>query len=32
MILDLVSVRGRWRVDDVHTPDTPSLLRLLGGR
>ncbi len=32
MILDLVTVRGRWRVDDVHTPDTPSLVRLLGGR
>ena len=31
MTLDLVSVRGRWRVDDVHTPDTPSLVGLLGG-
>ena len=29
MTLDLVSVRGRWRVDDVHSKDTPSLVRLL---
>ncbi len=29
MTLDLVSIRGRWRIDDVHTPDTPSLVRLL---
>ena len=29
MTLDLVSVRGRWRIDDVHTPETPSLVRLL---
>ena len=32
MTLDLVAVQGRWRVDDVHTADTPSLVRLLGGR
>ena len=32
MTLDLVSVRAAWRVDDVHTRDTPSLVRLLGGR
>ena len=31
MTLDLVSVRGQWRVDEVHTKDTPSLVRLLGG-
>ena len=31
MTLDLVSVGGRWRVDDVHTRGTPSLVRLLGG-
>lgn len=29
--LDLIAVRGRWRVDDVHTEDTPSLARLLEG-
>ena len=29
MTLDLLSVRGRWRVDDVHTKETPSLVRLL---
>jgi hypothetical protein len=27
--LDLVSVRGKWRVADVHSKDTPSLVRLL---
>jgi len=27
--LDLVSTPGEWRVADVHTRDTPSLLRLL---
>ena len=27
--LDLVSAQGRWRVADVHTPDTPSLAKLL---
>lgn len=27
--LDLVSVRGEWRVDDVHSPSTPSLVKLL---
>ena len=27
--LDLVAVQGRWRVADVHTPDTPSLAKLL---
>ena len=32
MTLDLTSVGGQWRVDDVHTKDTPSLVRLLGGR
>ena len=32
MTLDLVSIGSRWRVDDVHTADTPSLVRLLGGR
>ncbi len=32
MTLDLVSVQGAWRVDDVHSADTPSLVRLLGGR
>lgn len=26
--LDLVAVGGHWRVNDVHTPDTPSLVRL----
>ena len=30
--LDLVSVHGRWRVDDIHSPSTPSLVGLLGGR
>lgn len=34
--LDLVVGPGGWRVDDVHTPDTPSLARFLrrhaGGR
>ena len=27
--LDLISVKGRWRVDDIHTADMPSLSRLL---
>jgi len=27
--LDLVAVRGHWRVTDVHTADTPSLVSLL---
>jgi Protein of unknown function (DUF3828) len=27
--LDLVAVHGQWRVDDVHTPDMPSLVALL---
>lgn len=27
--LDLVAVGGHWRVSDVHTADTPSLVRLL---
>ena len=27
--LELVSVRGRWRIDDVRTPDTASLARML---
>ena len=27
--LDLIAVEGRWRVIDVHTPDTPSLAQLL---
>ncbi len=27
--LDLVAVHGQWRVDDVHTKDTPSLADLL---
>jgi hypothetical protein len=27
--LDLVPVRGQWRVDDVHSPSTPSLVKLL---
>jgi hypothetical protein len=26
---DLVSAGGHWRIDDVHTNDTPSLVRLL---
>lgn len=34
--LDLVSIRGRWRIDDIHSKDTPSLARFLqrhaGGR
>jgi hypothetical protein len=29
MNLDLVATRGRWRVADVHTASTPSLVRLL---
>ena len=29
LTLDLVSVAGRWRIDDIHTPDTPSLARYL---
>jgi hypothetical protein len=29
LTLDLVSVGGRWRVDDVHSQDTPSLARFL---
>jgi len=29
--LDLLSVAGRWRVDDIHSPSTPSLVKLLGG-
>ncbi len=31
LVLDLASVAGQWRVDDVHTRGTPSLARLLGG-
>jgi hypothetical protein len=27
--LDLLAVRGHWRVNDVHTADTPSLVSLL---
>jgi len=27
--LDLVPVQGRWRVGDVHTPDMPSLAKML---
>lgn len=27
--LDLVAVQGRWRVGDVHTPEMPSLAKLL---
>jgi hypothetical protein len=27
--LDLVAVQGRWRVADVHTPDMPSLAKML---
>ena len=27
--LDLLAVQGRWRVADVHTPDMPSLAKLL---
>jgi hypothetical protein len=29
LTLDLVSVQGQWRVDDVHSKDTPSLVRFL---
>jgi hypothetical protein len=29
LTLDLVAVRGRWLVDDVHSKDTPSLARFL---
>ena len=29
MTLDLAAVGGQWRVDDVHTKDTPSLVGLL---
>ena len=29
MTLDLTAVGGQWRVDDVHTKDTPSLVQLL---
>jgi hypothetical protein len=29
MSLDLVAVKGAWRVDDVHSDDTPSLVKLL---
>ena len=29
LTLDLVSVGGRWRIDDIHTTDTPSLVRYL---
>ena len=29
MSLDLVASRGRWRVADVHTRETPTLVRLL---
>jgi hypothetical protein len=29
--LDLMAVDGRWRVDNIHTKDTPSLVRLLEG-
>jgi hypothetical protein len=28
--LDLVAVQGHWRVSDVHTAETPSLIALLG--
>lgn len=27
--LDLIAVQGRWRVGDVHTPDMPSLAKML---
>ena len=27
--LDLVSLAGHWRIDDIHTKDTPSLVRYL---
>ena len=29
LTLDLVSVAGRWRIDDIHTKDTPSLVGYL---
>jgi hypothetical protein len=29
--MDLVSVAGRWRVDDVHAEGTPSLAGLFKG-
>ena len=29
MTLDLTAVAGQWRVDDVHTKDTPSLVGML---
>ena len=29
LTLDLVSVHGHWRIDDVHDKDTPSLARFL---
>jgi hypothetical protein len=29
LTLDLVSVQGQWRVDDVHSKDTPSLASFL---
>jgi hypothetical protein len=29
LTLDLVAVRGRWLVDDVHSKDTPSLAKFL---
>ena len=29
LTLDLVSFGGRWRIDDIHTNDTPSLVRYL---
>jgi hypothetical protein len=29
LTFDLVAVRGRWLVDDIHSKDTPSLVRLL---
>lgn len=29
LTLDLVSVKGRWRVDDVHSKSTPSLAQFL---
>lgn len=28
-VLDLVAENGAWRVDDVHTADTPSLVKML---
>ena len=30
--LDLTSARGAWRVDDVHSQSTPSLVKLLRGK